>query len=348
MNIPGPTLGTQLSGAGNNFGVARLVAALVVVLGHCAPISGATEPAAMSLFLHNAWVGNYAVESFFVLSGLLVTRSFLSGRKSVARFAVARVLRLYPALICGVVISVVLAILCNANAAQVTLSDRHTWEYAWKNITAWEFISEINGAFPGNPLAGGPNGSLWTLPIEVRMYVWVGLLGALGTLARPRIGVPLIAVTMLFIVFSAWAPPRWLLGDWQVLFAAEFMAGMVAYLLRDHLRLSFGAALALVALYAGTAALADASSAAVVFACCLPYWLLVLTCHPAIPPLGLPGDYSYGVYVYAFPLQQTIAWLWPGIALGAMIAVSVTLILGVAALSWHVLEAPLLRLKPVP
>ncbi|MFS8084797.1 MAG: hypothetical protein ACMG6H_04145 [Acidobacteriota bacterium] len=60
----------------------------------------------------------------------------------------------------------------------------------------------------------------------------------------------------------------------------------------------------------------------------------------------MPGDYSYGVYVYAFPLQQAIRWLWPDIPLATIPATSLALILCVAALSWHALEEPLLRQKP--
>jgi peptidoglycan/LPS O-acetylase OafA/YrhL len=344
--IPSPTLGARLRDHGNNFGPVRLLAALVVVLAHSYPIAGFRTSVPLVHFLHNPYVGNYAVESFFVISGLLVTRSFLSGRQSLRRFVAARVLRLYPALICGVVLSVAVAVLCNANPAAMTLYDSQTWTYFWKNATAWEFVVGVPGAFPSNPLAGGPNGSLWSLPLELRMYVWVGILGALGALGHSRLGVLVLVATIIALIIATQPLPAWLWVEWQSLFAIDFMLGMLAYLLRDRLRLSFTIAAVVLAVYACAIAYCSADTAKVVFALCLPYWLLVLTCHPAIPIVRLPGDYSYGVYVYAFPLQQTIECLWPGISMTTMLATSLVLILCVAALSWHAMEEPLLRLKP--
>jgi peptidoglycan/LPS O-acetylase OafA/YrhL len=344
--VPSPTLGAQLQNQGNNFGLVRLLAALAVVLSHSHPIAGYPAGLALITILHNPYVGNYAVESFFVISGLLVTRSFLSGRQSLRRFVAARVLRLYPALICGVALSVTVAVLCNANLASVTLADSQTWTYLWKNATAWEFVAGIPGAFPNNSLPGGPNGSLWSLPVELRMYLWVGMLGALGALRHPRLGVLVLVATIIALVVTTHPLPAWLWAEWQSVFAIDFMLGILAYLLRDRLRLSFTIAVVVLVVYACAVAYCSADTARVVFAFCLPYWLLVLTCHPAIPVVRLPGDYSYGVYVYAFPLQQTIVWIWPGIPLTTMLVTSFAFILGVAALSWHSMEEPLLQLKP--
>ena len=346
---PGPVLGVELQRSANNFGLARLAAALLVVLTHTYPISGLAPPGewyTTLLYKPYPYLGNYAVESFFVISGLLVTRSFLSGRQSMQRFVAARLLRLYPALICGVLLSLLLAVLCNANPIAVTLADGRTWEYLWKNATGFEFVAGLPGAFPGNVLAGGPNGSLWSLPLEVRMYVLVGLLGAFGALRRAWLGIAVLAAAIGVLAAFPDSVPLWLWHPTRNLFAIEFMLGMLAYLLRERIRLSFFLAGGLVAVFGIAAALGGPVIAKIVFAFCLPYWLLVLTCHPAIPKVSLPGDYSYGVYVYAFPLQQTIVWLWPEITGPALLTATFALVLTVASLSWHWMEEPLLRLKP--
>jgi peptidoglycan/LPS O-acetylase OafA/YrhL len=331
----------------NNFGVARLLAAIVVVLTHSYPLSGA-QPSALGravLYDPYPYVGNYPVALFFVISGFLVTQSFLSGRQSTARFVAARVLRLYPALVAGVVLSLLLGTLCNALPIQETVASEHFREYLWKNATAYAFIPLLPGAFPGNPAPGGPNGSLWSLPLEVRMYLWVGLLGAAGLLRERRWGVAMLSAAVVLLLLAS-PPPAWLWHETHTLFAISFMIGMLAFLLRGRLRLSIVASLVLAAIFVGIARLAGPVPAHGFFTLCLPYWLLVVACHPALPAVRLPGDYSYGIYVYSFPIQQTIAWLFPDLEPWLYLSVTFTLI-GVAAfVSWHFLEQRFLRLKP--
>jgi len=57
------------------------------------------------------------------------------------------------------------------------------------------------------------------------------------------------------------------------------------------------------------------------------------------------GDYSYGIYIYAFPVQQSIAALFPGISILQMILISAIVTTLLAILSWHLLERRSLKLK---
>ena len=57
------------------------------------------------------------------------------------------------------------------------------------------------------------------------------------------------------------------------------------------------------------------------------------------------GDYSYGIYIYAFPLQQAVVALVPGVSVWNLTWSSYALTCSIAALSWHILEKPLLREK---
>ena len=79
----------------------------------------------------------------------------------------------------------------------------------------------------------------------------------------------------------------------------------------------------------------------------LPYLLLYLAYVPAgfVRKYNQLGDYSYGVYIYGWPLQQTIVFLSPGISVPAMLLLSAAAALPLAVLSWHVIEQPALQLK---
>ena len=83
------------------------------------------------------------------------------------------------------------------------------------------------------------------------------------------------------------------------------------------------------------------------FAPLLAYVVLVAAYHPRLqwPMFNRAGDYSYGLYVYSFPLQQSLMERLPGLEPAGLFALSLPLGLGVAALSWHWLERPALALK---
>ncbi len=57
-------------------------------------------------------------------------------------------------------------------------------------------------------------------------------------------------------------------------------------------------------------------------------------------------DYSYGIYIYAFPVQQTVAHFFPEIGLFSYLVLTAVAIVPLAAISWYVIEKPALRLKP--
>jgi peptidoglycan/LPS O-acetylase OafA/YrhL len=227
--------------------------------------------------------------------------------------------------------------------AAVVLSDPSTWTYAWRNATAWSFVSGIAGSFPHNPIPGGPNGSLWSLPLEVRMYALVAIVGAIGLFARPRIATAALLAAVVAIAATGPGDVPGVAESWHWVFVVSFLLGMAAYLARDAIPVSFPLAALLVV---PVVAAHGQPFAEMAFTLALPYWVLVLAYHPALPLVRLPGDYSYGIYVYAFPLQQTLAHAMPGLSATAMLATSVPLTLAVAALSWHALEQPMLRRKP--
>lgn len=322
----------------NNFTLLRLVLALVVLVGHAFPITGnGTDPLSEAM-LPYAWIGSVAVAGFFAVSGLLVTSSFQS--RGVLFFAVSRGLRLYPAVIAY---SFVAILVIGPLAVDVPLKqyfDANPWDN-FRNSLLWAWDRNLPYAFSTNPLPGSTNGSAWTLPVELRCYLLVLMLGFFGVLEkRGRANVALLALLYFtYQPFDGWA----LFGESERFLEPLrfFLVGALFWVNRQWVRLGWiMAALAMAALL--LSAKFDFRFLEL-YPVLLTYVLLVLAFKTPVIGLDRFGDISYGVYLYAWPIQQLV---WePGQSALANIALSLPVVLVLAYLSWRMVEKPAMSLR---
>jgi len=330
-------------GRDNNFQLIRLLAAASVVLFHSYALTNHWTDEPLWRRVPELNFGALGVACFFVISGFLVTQSWLA-RERVVPFVAARALRIYPALAGAVVLTVALAWISGTLSLAGFLTDPQTLDYIVHVTPAWDIRHQLPGAFPENPIPHDVNGSLWTLPIELRLYVAVLAAGVIGLLARRVAWFALLWLLLLWWLVSPAglpAPPfDKVTGDLVLLFAL----GSLASVWRRAIPLSLAiAAVALMLVIINPADLARGA----LFAPLLAYIVLVAAYHPRLawPAFNRVGDYSYGVYVYSFPIQQTLVQRIPGIEPAPLFALAMVLTLVVAALSWHFLEQPALGLK---
>lgn len=331
-------IGDRSAGRDNHFNLIRMIAATGVLVSHAYPIAlgaGAVQP--LQPWLKGITLGTVSVYVFFAISGFFITKSF-DRSPSLGRFLRARLLRLYPALVLVLAVTVLIAGLFLTTASPGTF-----WAagpgYMIKNLSLYRLQYELPGVFETNPYGGAINGSLWTLFYEVMCYSAVFLAGVIGLLrARRALAVALAGFVALQVAAPGLALPEKLVTLLDLAF--PFAIGTAFYLWRDHvpLRLSLGLGLA------GAAALAWMTPLfGLVFVPALSYWVFLIGMAPAPRALAYNrlGDYSYGTYIYAFPVQQLMAWFGVTTALGNMtLALPVTLIC--AVLSWHLVEKPAL------
>ena len=301
------------------------------------------DPSVAILTVPVSWL---AVSLFFTLSGFLVTGSL--AKRGVVEFAVARALRLLPGLWAMLVVVVVaLWVLFGTTSFAAWLADPMTVRYVLRNgsLVGSEYF--LRGIFDTLPV-GGVNGSLWTIPQEVHCYVVLALVGAVGLLARRHlVGLALAVFTVLHLVVPIEIVPS-LVEPRRLAFS--FFLGVVAYLWRAELRLSW--LLALIGAVAGVA-VAHAPVPVAVGQAALQFGFgyLVLVAAFTVPgglktaSARLP-DYSYGIYIYAFPAQQLAMAFGYGTTPFTNIAGGLALTLPLAALSWHLIEKPALAFKP--
>jgi peptidoglycan/LPS O-acetylase OafA/YrhL len=212
----------------------------------------------------------------------------------------------------------------------------------------------LPGVFEANPFPRAVNASLWTLTYELRMYLillLVGLVAALLPRERGRVRmVKAFVLLMAGVALVAHLVNHFGIqeNEHSTRLYLMFFAGAACQVLKEKIQLSLP--LFLCAASALVLSGPYESLFFIVYNLLLSYILLFLAYIPAgrIRLFNRLGDYSYGSYLYAFPVQQSVAALIPGVSLWGMMLVSAVVSLILAILSWHLLEKPALRFKPHP
>ncbi|RPH41189.1 MAG: acyltransferase, partial [Burkholderiales bacterium] len=292
----------------------------------------------------------------FSISGYLVWISW-SRSPTPADYIVNRALRIYPGLAVVVLLAaLVLGPLVTGLPLAAYLGNELFWSYLAHNLTPWGFASYLPGVFEANPLPRVVNMPLWTIPYEILMYgavVVVGWVGARRTVVVSWIAFGLLAAVHAWNTFDhddPWlvgARSRYVMGyelESVSAFGSFFWSGVLFAHYRNRIRMR--GAYAFIALVVLLASAPTRAFVPVAWAA-LPYLLLYLAFAPAMSALpDSRNDYSYGIYLYAWPVQQTVATLLPDAgAWGLSLAVSLLATTACAVFSWHVVEQPALGLK---
>jgi peptidoglycan/LPS O-acetylase OafA/YrhL len=328
----------------NNFDALRLIFASMVVVFHIGILSKA---ASLAWFLSIS--ASFAVQAFFVVSGFLVTMSF-ENSSSIRSYASKRLRRIAPAYVAVVIAAALGLSTISTLPLSAYFTDGQLWRYLGFNLVLSNFSApNLPGVFESNFIRA-VNGSLWTIKVEVAFYclvpfmVWaarrVGAKKLLSTVfvasilwkvglnaAATATGVEIYAELarqlpgqLCFFAGGAWAYYRTREGKGINGLVAAI--GLIVYAISDG-----GWFDDLTAPLAVTA---------------IVYWAAIA--GPRLPAVAKHGDFSYGTYLYHFPLIQTFIALglfrWSPLAglMTSVVAVAVS-----AVLSWHFVERNMLH-----
>jgi peptidoglycan/LPS O-acetylase OafA/YrhL len=337
-----PTLAEGLASRQDNFLLLRMIAATMVIYGHAAPITGGHGP--RELFRSLGWgtySGHIAVLIFFVISGFLITGSF-DRNPNPLRFAAARALRIGPAYIAFILLSVfVIGLAYTTLPAHDFLSDPRTHSYLAKALSIGTPLQwTLPGVFGDNPDRATVNGALWTLRVEARMYLWVLVLGVLGLLALRRIGNLTLVVLFAIALLSHRTLPLLDQHSWLGL-AGAFAVGVACYLNRDWIPASGRVLLVLTVAAYGLRHTHAYHEVLVLALAAFVFWFAY-----RLPWHGYNrfGDYSYGTYLWGWPVQQMVAHQWPELRPIPHALIAAPIAIGLGILSWKLIEEPALRL----
>lgn len=349
-------------GIGPGFDFVRIGLAALILFGHCFWVAGKADfipvisNAAEHFSQHNVryvplvfsgqtYLKFMLVPMFFAVSGFLVTGSAFR-TNSLRVFLAYRILRIVPALFTEVTLSALfLGPLLTTVALREYLTDPHFFEYFGNIIGRVRML--LPGVFLNNPSTLAVNVNLWTLPPEFYCYLIIAALLAVGLLTHRK------AFTIIFSVATAWLIAgniRTVLDGQHVevlsstLVVYYFFVGCLLFHWREYV--PFHPALFVVFSIAAFA----------LYFYRMPFVAPIFVSYAVIYvgmiriprlPLIQSGDYSYGVYLYGFPIAQAVVCILPqlrghGWLLFGIVAPAVV---SFAAVSWHFIEKPTLALK---
>ncbi|WP_433533965.1 acyltransferase family protein [Micromonospora sp. CA-249363] len=368
-----PTLQNRFSAQHNAFGVLRLAMACGVIIAHAGPLGFGRANIGAATFGRQSDLGTMCLYGFFLISGFLIADSAL--RSTLRQYVRARVLRVFPGLwVCLLVTAFVFAPLAalyeNGNLNGFWGHPDGPFDYVMTNVLASMEQFPISGLLADTPygqIVGGPSafdGSLWTLRYDLALYAVVAVLMVTSVLHRsPRAVLVLAGGCYALILADFFAAPDWssrppqhgavgpfpLIGafaaDWTLMLGFLFLLGAAARLYAHRVPMNSTLAVLAGVTLVGSLWLGG------FFAVGLPaFAYLVLFAAVALPRrwsrISRRNDYTYGIYIYGFPVQQMVALLG-GTRFGIVGYIVLSLLGSVlcAALSWHLVERPALGFK---
>jgi len=335
----------QNSGLGPGFNTLRVLLSTAVLCWHSLPLcyGWSTEQAVWTSAVGRPFMT--VIPIFFELSGFLVMGSAIR-LASLPPFLLSRGLRIIPALATEITISAVVigGIFTSLPYGQY-FTNKGFVEYFGSLIGRVIFsLPGVN--FPGNPYGGLINNNLWTIPPELLSYVFLAIVIVIGFYRNKwSITIAALAITLLNFGYDLSYGFDAMNSRWPARFLVmAFAYGNAAFLWRYSI--PYSRRLFLGMLIVGLVGLRT-PIAMYLSVACLTY-VMAFIGVTKLPTFALleKGDYSYGIYLYGFPIQQLVVHLLPGLReFYWNILIALPVALGVAMLSWHFVEKPALSYR---
>lgn len=328
----------------SGFDYLRIGLAVVIILFHAPIVCSGPSMIAWLLGGPLRPITFFLVPSFFALSGFLIAGSL--ERNPLPTFFVLRALRIVPALAAEVFISgVVIGAIFTTLPLKEYFTSLGFWQY-FENIVGLVHF-RLPGVFLDLPMPDNVNGQLWTIPFELDCYLMLGVLALVGIVQRPRLLFAFACAIVLAITFwplvDGLPHPRNNAAPGRMLITVTLF-GVWLYKARRSIPFSwplFWATLAITVLMLETTDL--------IYVATLPLAYVTVFLGLLNPPrisLLKSGDYSYALYLYSLPIQQSIVALFPwGREWILNFAFAISLSAVCAYVSWHYLEAPVLAAR---
>ena len=335
----------------NNLNAIQFFMSVLVIYSHAFSLGAATIDGEVIKWLTGTRysAGSLAVAVLFIVSGFLVSASYENSR-SVIQYFKNRVFRIFPGLVAVVAACVFILGPCVTTLSTKAYFESPETRIYLKNVLLYPIRWNLPGVFASNAYPNSVNGALWTLPHQFSLYIFLGVLGFLGLLRHKNTSLLCFTVfAFAHVTHLSGGKLQGILNSYGMTWDATlylgmyFSAGMVAYAYRDVLRLTKKGAVtaALGLLFAWFVAKEHFISTSV-FGTYLILYLAYCT-----KPIRFGVEHlSFGLYIYGFPVQQTITFLFGGkVSPWLNMAIALPCALLCAWLSDLCVERPAIKLK---
>lgn len=308
---------------------------LAVLWGHAWPLTGSGFDPVSRMMMPGTWIGAIAVTGFFAISGFLVTASFEN--RPWRDFVLSRVLRLYPAALAFFALMIlVLGPMLSTLGTGEFFHSPQTWSFALGALLL-DLRTQLPGVFADRPFGDSVNGSLWTVILELRCYGAVLVFGLAGGFRRRAVANAVLGAVLIGGYWLQPYLPAIGVAPHHNRQFAYFVIGSLFWINRDHVPLNGPAAVAAVLLpwlVWGTPLFP------IVLAFGLVYAIFVAAYLAPHVDLDRIGDFSYGIYIYAWPIQQAVWRPTQSPWENGLLASAIVVPLSIA--SWYGIEKPAL------
>lgn len=334
------TLSDLFVGKTNNLTFIRLIAALAVIYGHTSAIVAGSTADWVARTTGYAFLGGVAVDLFFLISGFLITASILN--VGIKNYIISRALRIYPALWVNLILVV---FVLGSILTSLSLTDYLTHKEVWTYFKGLAFTYQggffLPGVFTQNHNQA-VNGSIWSVLIEVWLYIVVLIFYILGIMRNRAIFNTVFFVLIVLVWNDNSLMPAIFENKTTLHVCLLFYIGSFLYINRFEIPTS--PYFLLISLFLAGITLGTEKFV-------YGYILLLVTFFCTVSFLrhfswmDNLGDYSYGVYLYGWPAQQLVAHTFPHFsgAQNCLMASAIALLCAIA--SWHLVEKRALLLK---
>ena len=345
-------LSNQSIGRNNNLNLIRFTLAFLVLFSHSFPLINGQSYTPNVIGGINISLGDIAVDIFFILSGFLITKSFIYS-KSLGQYIKSRALRIYPAVITMTLFCIVLGAFYTSLSTSEYFLNTEVIKFLINNSTLLFGIEHtLPHVFNFNPFPNEVNGSLWTLRYEIKMYALIAIVySSLLYLSKifnfVSIRKIILVFTVLVLSFYICSKQFDIVNSHYPRLVSMFFIGVSYYLWAEKIKLTTMFFILCVAVLFVSSIVPNAFLT--IYCLTLPVIVFYLSYIPRglIRKYNNLGDYSYGFYIYAFPVQQAIVASNPNISIIKMIVLSFCITLTLAVLSWHFIEIKFIKNRKV-
>lgn len=317
-----------------NLQLIRFIASICVIIAHAFAISTGNEENELLTKITGGYLGlgALAVCVFFVAGGFLIARS-VEKQGTAIKFFKARAIRIFPPLIFTTVCVMFLGVIFSTYTPLEYFTNLNTWKYLLNSI----FISVHNlpGVFEDNPYLPTVNGALWTLPVEFVCYIVCFIMYKCKFLKKKRflITIPVVLIGSLGL---EWVGSYIPFVHSLIRPCLLFYIGMGFWTFREYINLKKSWLLISSIGFLAAINLGVPQVGIYIF---FPYIIFMISfgLKHCSSKLGNLGNYSYGIYLWGFPVQQAVVSMNGGIMnpyLNMLVSIPITIVFGVITYFW--------------